>query len=170
MKTLDQQSLLRGTPLEPTDENKSRRLSQKSTGAGDPAPQGEGELILMVDDDNAWIWIGEKILSSLGYRVMKYTDPAEALSFFRIQPQVFDLVITDLNMPVLNGVSFGTKLLQMRPDLPIILMTSEGGITRQEIQQLGFRDLLLKPELAANLGSVVSRVLNRATGDHTENS
>jgi CheY-like chemotaxis protein len=132
-----------------------------------PVLPGKGKLILLVDDDDAWVWIGEKILCSLGYKVIGYTNPAEALSSFRIQPQLFDLVITDLNMPVLDGVTLAAKLLKLRPDLPIILMTSgDGMIAREDIRQTGFRTLLLKPELARTLGNAVQEALGSPQQGH----
>ena len=63
-------------------------------------------------------------------------------------------------MPVLDGAALGAKLLQLRPDLPIILMTAgDGMVTLQGIRQTGFRELLLKPELARILGKAVHDAL-----------
>jgi CheY-like chemotaxis protein len=163
MNDFDQGSPLGGTVWEQTDATLDQRLPKQHTTDLDPVPLGKGELILLVDDDDTWVWIGQRILSSLGYKVIGYTSPVEALSFFRVQPQLFDLVITDLNMPVLDGVTLGAKLLQLRPDLPIILMTSgDGMVTLQGIRQTGFRELLLKPELARILGKSVHDALEVA--------
>ena len=160
MNNFDRGSPLGGMLWEQSDATLDQRLPKRQTTALDPVPVGKGELILLVDDDDTWIWIGQRILSSLGYKVIGYTSPVEALSFFRIQPQLFDLVITDLNMPVLDGVTLGAKLLQLRPDLPIILMTAgDGMVTLQGIRQTGFRELLLKPELARILGKAVHDAL-----------
>jgi CheY-like chemotaxis protein len=134
--------------------------AEDSTSLAASVPVGNGKRILLVDDDPAWVWICQKILSGLGYKVTGYTCPVEALNFFRIQPRLCDLVITDLNMPVLDGVTLCTKLLDLRSDLPVILMTcGDGTISPDEVEHEGFRELLLKPTLANMLERTVQEVL-----------
>src|SRR5262249_17274488 len=89
-------------------------LAKKPPSLGNTVLPGKSELVLLVDDDDGWVWICQKILSGLGYDVIGYTSPVEALSFFRRQPQLFDLVITDLNMPILDGITLSAELLNLR--------------------------------------------------------
>jgi CheY-like chemotaxis protein len=141
-------------------------LAEKSSSIAGPLLPGKTELILLVDDDDAWVWICQKILSGFGYKVIGYTNPVEALSFFRAHPQLFDLVITDLNMPIMDGMTLAAELLDLRSDLPIVLMTSgDGMVTPAAIGQTGFRELLLKPMLATTLGSAVQHVLRTLRED-----
>jgi len=155
-----------GAKCQRTNTAPDQPLADKSASVGNPVLPGKGELILLVDDDDGWVWICQKILSGLGYQVIGYTSPVEALSFFRIQPQLFDLVITDLNMPILDGMTLCAELLKLRSDLPIILMTSgDGMVTPDEIGQTGFRELLLKPTLATTLGRAVQDVLGTLRED-----
>ena len=141
-------------------------LAEKSASVGNAVLPGKGELVLLVDDDDGWVWICQKILSGLGYEVIGYTSPLEALSFFRRQPQLFDLVVTDLNMPNLDGITLSAELRKLRSDLPIILMTSgDGMVSPDEIGQRGFRELLLKPTLATTLGKAVQGVLGTLHDD-----
>ena len=84
---------------------------------------GGNERILLIDDEervaNAW----RRILMSLGYDVTAATHPAEGLRMFRASPEDFDLVLTDLDMPQMNGLELTGKLKQSRPDIPVVLYT-----------------------------------------------
>jgi CheY-like chemotaxis protein len=166
MNDFKRDSFQAGAKCRQCDTAADQPLADKSASVGSAVLPGKGELVLLVDDDDAWVWICQKILSGLGYEVIGYTSPDEALSFFRRQPQLFDLVITDLNMPVLDGITLCAELLKLRSDLPIILMTSgDGTVTRDEIGQTGFRELLLKPTLATTLGRAVQDVLGTLRED-----
>jgi CheY-like chemotaxis protein len=129
-------------------------------------PPGRGELILFVDNDDTWLWIGQKILSRLGYRMVGYSSPNSALNMFRMQPRSFDLVITDLCMPELDGFELAARLRQYRPDVPIIMITAgETGAVR-EVHKKGIGRLVPKQDLARSLGKTVEDVLTeyRARG------
>jgi len=125
-----------------------------------PVPQGRGEHILFVDDEAALTRIGKKILERLGYRVTTMNSPTDALAALREQPEAFDLVITDITMPVMDGAKLGSQLLQIQPRLPIILTTGYSLImTEERVRELGFRELLVKPIPARALGEAVHRAL-----------
>jgi CheY-like chemotaxis protein len=129
-------------------------------------PPGKGEFILFVDNDDSWLWIGQRILSRLGYRMVGYSNPAGALDFFRMQPTCFDLVITDLNMPELDGFELAGRLRQYRPDLPVIMITASETEGISEVRKKGIQRLMSKQELANSLGRTVEEVLTetRAQG------
>jgi CheY-like chemotaxis protein len=85
---------------------------------------------------------------------------AEALALVRANPTAYDLVITDLTMPLMLGTDFATQLLLIRPDLPIILTTGyTANLTPQRVRELGIRELLPKPHTIQLLGMAVHRVL-----------
>ncbi len=129
----------------------------------EPLPIGHGERILFVDDEESLAELGENILKRLGYRVTVRSKVMDALALFREQPDAFDLVITDLNMPVMNGTTFAWKLLELRPELKIILTTGYSAtLTPEAAQELGFRALLPKPSDLRALGEIVQRVLQNA--------
>ncbi len=135
-------------PIEPTTEIK-------------PIPRGQGERILFVDDEEALASLGRQLLDRLGYQVTMTTSVLEAVAIVQAQAKPFDLVITDLAMPIMDGVKFGGQLLQMQPNLPIILTTGFSGLMNAEkIRGLGFRELLTKPVTARVLGETVHRVLH----------
>jgi PAS domain S-box-containing protein len=133
-----------------------------------PIPRGHGEHILFVDDEEALASIGKKILERLGYTVTMKTSALEALAAVRDRPEPFDLVITDLTMPVMDGTKLGGQLLQIQPRLPIIISTGYSGVlTAEKAHELGFRELLIKPSTARTLGETVHRVLHQTASTNT---
>jgi CheY-like chemotaxis protein len=92
-------------------------------------PHGNNERILYVDDEDALVLLMEVSLKKLGYSVRGYTDPAIALREFTRAPQEFDVIVTDLAMPGMNGRQFAARIREIRQDVPII-MTS--GYIRDE--------------------------------------
>jgi len=124
------------------------------------APLGKGEHILFVDDEEALVLLGESMLADLGYRVTAMIDSGKALAAFRSQPDDFDLVITDQTMPRLSGTDLATALLEIRPELPIILATGySAGMTLGNARAKGFRELLPKPFPIRALGEAIQRSL-----------
>jgi nitrogen-specific signal transduction histidine kinase/ActR/RegA family two-component response regulator len=127
-----------------------------------PIPHGQGEHILFVDDEEALTGIGKKILEQLGYSVTTKTSALEAIAAVRDQREQFDLVITDLTMPVMDGAKLGSLLLQIQPQLAIVLSTGYNGImTAEKVRELGFRGLLQKPCTARNFGEAVHHALRQ---------
>ena len=138
-------------------------VAEPAAGA-EPLPCGHGERILFVDDEESLALLGENILKRLGYQVTVRSSVMDALALFREQPDAWDLVITDLNMPVMNGTTFAWKLLELRPDLKIILTTGYSAtLTSETAQEQGFRALLPKPSELRTLGEIVQRVLLNVT-------
>jgi len=127
-----------------------------------PIPRGRGERILFVDDEEFLAALGKNMLERLDYSVTMMTSPLEALVAVREQPERFDLVITDLTMPIMDGLNLGRQLLEIQPHLAIILTTGYSGIlTTEKVRELGFQDLLTKPGSARTLGEAVHRALQR---------
>jgi len=125
-----------------------------------PIPRGHGEHILFVDDEAMLAGLGKKMLERLGYVVTMKTSPLEAIAAVREGSEPFDLVITDLSMPGMDGATLGAQLLQLQPNLPIIISTGYSGeMTAGKVRELGFRELLSKPSTARTLAETVQRVL-----------
>lgn len=123
-------------------------------------PRGNGEHILFVDDEAALASLGKLMLEDIGYRVTAKTDSVESLEAFRSQPEAFDLVVTDQTMPHLNGADFATALLEIRPALPVILLTGYSSTMSPEIAKaIGIGELLLKPCPMHVLGEAIHRAL-----------
>ncbi|HEX9047589.1 MAG TPA: response regulator [Verrucomicrobiae bacterium] len=125
-----------------------------------PIPRGHGEHILFVDDEESLVSVGKRMLERLGYTVTAKTSAMDALAAVRDHPGQFDLVITDLTMPVMDGARLGRQLLQLKPNLPILLSTGYTVVmTEEKVKELGFRGLLIKPSTAHDLGEAVHHAL-----------
>jgi PAS domain S-box-containing protein len=122
--------------------------------------RGNGERVLLVDDEDVLVSVCKTMLERAGYVVSACTDSVQALAEFRADPLHFDLVITDLTMPHLTGDKLARELLKLRPDLPIILTTGLGNaMNLDKARELGVQELLMKPATTQSLGEAVHRVL-----------
>jgi CheY-like chemotaxis protein len=123
-------------------------------------PSGN-ERILVVDDEPAIVKLEEEFLSILGYHVVSRTDSVKALSLFRENPDRFDLVITDMNMPSMEGDRLVQNLLETRSDIPIIMCTGSFKIIdEKKMKSMGLRECLRKPLSLKMLAETVRRVLD----------
>ncbi|MCF6239509.1 MAG: ATP-binding protein, partial [Candidatus Marinimicrobia bacterium] len=84
---------------------------------------GGKERILFVDDEKLLAEMGRDMLERLGYQVTMRCNSLEALATFQKTPTEFDLVITDQTMPDMTGADLSRRMIQIRPDIPIILCT-----------------------------------------------
>ena len=126
-----------------------------------PIPRGS-ENILFVDDEDFQVEIGEGVLQRLGYSVTTRTSSTAALETFRSHPEKYDLVITDMTMPQLTGDVLARKLLDIRPDLPIIICTGYSErLTEEHALSIGIRELVMKPVLIRDLAVKIRRALDQ---------
>ncbi len=118
--------------------------------------KGNGEHVLFVDDEPALIEIGVEQLKRLGYQVTAFRDSQAALKSFKERPDAFDFVITDMTMPQLTGMIFAKELLEIRPELPVILCTGfSDEITEEKAAKIGISALLKKPFLLYELSKTI---------------
>ena len=129
-------------------------------------PVGTGsENILLVDDDATIADMLKSILDKLGYQVMSHSSSLEALASFRREPDRFDLIITDMTMPVMNGVQLAGEIRRVRPKLPVILCTGfSEQIDADKARALGINAFLMKPVIRDQLAATVRRVLDECAG------
>jgi CheY-like chemotaxis protein len=121
------------------------------------------ERILLVDDEDAMVAMGEKMLGFLGYNVEARTSSPEALELFREDPLGFDLVITDMAMPKMTGAVLARKIMDIRPDIPIIICTGfSERMNRDQASELGIRAFLQKPLGMKDLSLTLRRVLDES--------
>ncbi|HTR65860.1 MAG TPA: response regulator [Terriglobales bacterium] len=125
-----------------------------------PIPQGRGQHILYVDDEEPLVLLITRTLKRLGYEVTGFTDPLQALHALRQHPCSFRALVTDLSMPAMSGTDLAREALEICPQLPVILTSGYIRPQDQEVaQRVGVRELLLKPDTVEELGAVLQRVL-----------
>ena len=116
--------------------------------------------VMYVDDDQALVFLVQRLLRRRGYEVSGYTDPLEASAALRAQPQAYDLVVTDYNMPGFCGVDLVREARLIRPDLPVALAS---GYVTTEIEQAalaeGAKALIHKPNDVEELCATVQRLV-----------
>ncbi|HSB81499.1 MAG TPA: PAS domain S-box protein [Candidatus Methylomirabilis sp.] len=134
---------------------------QARGGTDAPAP-GQGERILIVDDEPYLAILWRVMLERLGYRVTGCSNSLEALEIFRAAPNSFDLVLTDQTMPHMTGAVLVKEVLRIRPETPIILCTGfSHAMTEEKARALGIRAFLLKPISRRDLSLAIRCVLDR---------
>jgi PAS domain S-box-containing protein len=117
--------------------------------------------ILLVEDEEPLARLGKEAMTGLGYEVIVRTSSAEALEDFRADPFRFDVVVTDQTMPNMTGEALAREMLQIRPDMPIILCTGfSHEISLEKAKAMGIRAFLLKPLLIKDLARALREVLH----------
>jgi len=123
-------------------------------------PPGQGEGILLVDDEDSSRQVARRTLEKNAYRVIEARNGAEAVAAYERDPARIQLVVTDLMMPGMDGVALLRRLRQTTPALKAIAMT--GGLSPAEMEQAmetESAEFLLKPFGGAVLLETVRRVL-----------
>lgn len=138
---------------------KERGVSSYSRPAED-WPSGK-EKILLVDDEPAVCKAAKRILESLGYSVTACSKVDQALHLFTQQPDAFDLVISDMTMPIMTGDKFAQKIITIRPEIPIIICTGfSNTISLGNYAEMGIKDLIFKPFSKTEFAHAVRKTLD----------
>ena len=131
--------------------------------------EGRSARILVVDDTLPWLRLAREILSERGYQVQVSEYALDALSLLKQNPEQFDLVITDLYMPCLNGIQLAAELRTINAALPIVLTSSAMvELTPVKLQSLGIRGFLTKPWQSDQLFSLIRQVLANLGSEGTK--
>ena len=126
-----------------------------------PVEKGS-ECILLVDDQQYILDIGQQMLGVLGYDVTAVTSSIEALKVFRAQPERFDIVITDMTMPNMTGDQLSTELIAIRPDIPIVLCTGfSEAMSPEKAASIGIKGFLMKPIVMGDLSAAIRKLLDK---------
>ena len=128
------------------------------------APRGNGERVLLIDDEAPMLAVTAEVLSRLGYEPVSFSDGHKALAAFQAAPARFDVVITDEVMPGLTGTGLASVVRRHRPDLPIVLMSGYGGpLLTQQALGAGVSELLIKPLQSREIAKTLARLLHPTT-------
>ena len=128
--------------------------------------QGNGETILVVDDEQSILDITKNTLEMYGYKVITARDGVEALSVYTREKDKVDIVLTDLIMPSLDGLTTARTLRKMNPGVKII--TSSGiKISDDDHESLGTENhiFLQKPYSAQKLLTTIRQILSEKKSD-----
>lgn len=116
--------------------------------------------ILLVDDEPMVVGFMTEMLKLAGYLVSGFTQPLAALQAFALAPGVFDLVITDQNMPDVDGFELAAQIFDQRPNLPILMITGNSSLGRPKPgQAASIRANLTKPLPHARLLQEITAAL-----------
>ena len=127
-------------------------------------PRGEGRTVMVVDDDRAILEMTEEMLARLGYEPVGYDSSASALQALRVDPDRFDLVLTDESMPELTGTQLAVSTRELRPDLPVIVASGYGGADlHRRALAAGACAVVNKPYDTGALAQALAGALARAT-------
>lgn len=153
-----------------TDSGQGQEIARPADSAATPGgilsrQSGKDRKIMFIDDEVELARLGLRLLMKKGYQVALFTDSREALQVFAADPQGFDLVVTDQNMPGLSGVELAGRILRIRPEIPILLCTGYGSdFSRRNLKERGFCELLVKPYQPTELLSVIGTLLRTRPG------
>jgi CheY-like chemotaxis protein len=128
-------------------------------GAEAGIPRGDGQRILLVDDEAPLVQLGEEMLAALGYEAAGYTSSVEALTAFAADPQRFDAVLSDETMPLLSGSQMAVQIRRIRPEIPILLMSGYVGANISALsRRAGVNELLSKPLVSRDIAHALARL------------
>ncbi len=128
--------------------------------ADEGIPHGS-ERILLVDDEILIVEMQKRLLESLGYTVVAETDPNQGLETFLNSPESFDLIVTDMTMPVMDGAELAKNILRYRPEIPIILCTGFSElINEKKAHAIGVKAFAMKPLVRKSVAKIVRQALD----------
>jgi CheY-like chemotaxis protein len=125
-----------------------------------PLPMGQGESILLVEDEEGMREVAREILETLGYRVLTAANGRAALEVYHAEGGV-DLLLTDVIMPEMGGRELVRRLRQEHPQLKVLAIT--GYLLAEDLESLrqdSILDVLHKPFEVNSLAQVVRRALD----------
>jgi two-component system cell cycle sensor histidine kinase/response regulator CckA len=139
--------------------------AEQVAAAPEPAPaqtpiDGQGRHVMYVDDDQALVFLVERVLRRKGFTVTTFNDPQEAQAVLAANPHGYDLLVTDYNMPGYSGLDLLRAVKKIRPDLPVALAS---GYVTPELEngafEAGASALVYKPNDVNELCETVQRLV-----------
>ncbi len=135
--------------------------------ADDDTARGDGQTVLLVDDEEPLVRLGEELLAGLGYEPVGFVSSTAALDALRAEPARFDAVLSDESMPALTGRELAAEARRLRPDLPVVLMSGYvSAALLQQARQLGVAEVLSKPLAGREIARALAAALRGSTNRH----
>ncbi len=130
--------------------------------------KGSVSKILVLDDDESVMRMVKQLLALRGYRVVGYTDQRLALDAISADPAAFDVVVTDYNMPGMQGLDVAREVRAIRADLPVAVTS---GYIDEELRfsaaAAGVRELIPKPFAMQDFFAVIERLAQPSIEMHS---
>jgi signal transduction histidine kinase/ActR/RegA family two-component response regulator len=143
-------------------------METSSAVAKDPServdmPRGNGETVLVVDDEASVLTITSETLQTFGYRVLTATDGAEAVAIYAEHKHKIAVVLTDMSMPIMDGPASIRALMRIDPAIKIVATSGFSEDNRvAKVYGAGVKHFLTKPYTAGTLLKVMRAVLSEA--------
>jgi DNA-binding NtrC family response regulator len=120
------------------------------------------QSILVIDDELDMLMLLRMIIEdNTDYEVETTNNPSEALKL--LTEKDYDLVISDLKMPGMDGIELFNELREIKPDVPVIIMTAYGSLeTSEDAMKKGVADFITKPFRKDSILFTINRVLELA--------
>jgi signal transduction histidine kinase len=124
-------------------------------------PRGDGQRVLVVDDEEPLVRLATRTLEELGYVPVGFTSSSAALAAFRADPHQYDAVVTDERMPGISGSALIREVRGIRDGIPVVLMSGYvGDAVARQARDAGVEEVLRKPLSAHDLAVSLARVLH----------
>jgi len=137
--------------------------SKRAKPSGDIAPdlpRGQGEGVMIIDDERALVALAEEMVAELGYEPAGFQSSPAALAAFRADPQRYSVVVTDETMPNLVGTDLAREINRLSPDTPILLMSGyTGKKLADRARAAGVTEVLRKPLVSRDIAEALARAL-----------
>jgi CheY-like chemotaxis protein len=131
------------------------RLAQE-----DILPRGNGETILVVDDEASIVTITSQALKSFGYQVLTASDGAEAVAVYAQHRGEIAIVLTDMAMPVMDGTATIRALTRINPAVKIIAASGLSTTGNPVENVANVRHFLIKPYTASTVLKIIRKILD----------
>ncbi|MDA0348028.1 MAG: response regulator [Verrucomicrobia bacterium] len=125
----------------------------------------KGLRILLADDEVFIREMGSDVLTMLGCKPTVAPDGRKAWEIFQEDPNGFDVIISDYNMPEMTGIDLASCVMTLRPNMPFIVSTGfASGFTEKHAEDLGISCILPKPYIIQQLkDAIIEARTNAAT-------
>lgn len=126
-------------------------------------PRGDGETILIIDDEASFVEITKILLSHSGYTILTAKNGMEGIEQFKNNIQSIKIVVCDLNMPKMGGNSAIQTFLSLNPEIKILIIS--GSIEEDKIPKYlkpGKIEFLHKPFMTETLLQILARLLGKS--------
>jgi CheY-like chemotaxis protein/two-component sensor histidine kinase len=119
------------------------------------------EHILVVDDEPPIAELFQSALEGPGYTVTVRVSSLDALEAFRENPDMFDMVVSDMSMPHMTGDQLAHEIRRIRPKMPIVICTGfSERINKEKAEESGVNGFLLKPVVISEMADVIRKVFD----------